>query len=73
MSKSEKEIKEDLEALADMLTDIKKRITAYNKLAASTEESNRLALLEGPEGENMTYCDMFAPDANFWIPSSANC
>ena len=73
MSKSDKEIKEDMEALSDMLVDIKKRIKAYNKLAATTDESNRLGLLEGPEGENVTYCDMYAPDADFWIPSSARC
>ena len=73
MSKSDKEIKDDMEALSDMLADIKNRIKAYNKLAATTNESNRLGLLEGPEGEDITYCDMFAPDAGFWVSSSARC
>ena len=73
MSKSEKEIKMDMEALADMLTDIKKRIQAYNSLSESTGDGNRLGLLEGQVGEDINYCDLYAPDAEFWISSSARC
>lgn len=73
MKKSEAEIKRDMEALSDMLSDIKIRIQAYNKLSASSGLEDRVGLLEGPEGENVIHCNTFFPEADFWFPSSARC
>jgi hypothetical protein len=71
--KTESEIKRDMEALSDMLSDIKARVKAYNMLSASSDLETRVGLLEGTAGSYINDCETFFPETNFWFPSSWGC
>lgn len=59
--------------MANLETEIKAKIDAYNRAATLIKQGRKLGLLAGTENNYIDECSLYSPEANFWFSSSYGC